>query len=220
MATTAEPQPTTSEADDRPTTAKGWGTDAPDQPLRPMEFERRALRPDDVAIKITYAGICHCDLHTCRNDWGGTPLSGDPGPRDRRHRHRASATKSPATASATRSRSAAWSTAAWSATSASKAGKCFCRKGCVQTYNSADYHDGTITQGRLHRPYRRARPFRAARCPRAWTSAGSRRCCAPASRPTRRFANIMSGPAPRWRSSASAASATWASSSARRWARM
>ena len=26
----------------------------------------------------------------------------------------------------------------------------FCRKGCVQTYNSADYHDGTITQGRLH----------------------------------------------------------------------
>ena len=23
----------------------------------------------------------------------------------------------------------------------------FCRKGCVQTYNSADYHDGTITKG-------------------------------------------------------------------------
>ena len=41
----------------QPTTAKGWGTDAPDQPLRPMEFERRALRPDDVAIKITFAGF-------------------------------------------------------------------------------------------------------------------------------------------------------------------
>ena len=36
----------------------------------------------------------------------------------------------------------------------------FCRKGCVQTYNSADYHDGTIIEGRLHRPYRRPRPFR------------------------------------------------------------
>ena len=42
MATTAEPT-TTSEHTHGPTTAKGWGTDAPDQPLRPMEFERRAL---------------------------------------------------------------------------------------------------------------------------------------------------------------------------------
>jgi uncharacterized zinc-type alcohol dehydrogenase-like protein len=56
MATTAEPT-TSSEHTHGPTTAKGWGTDSPDQPLRPMEFERRALRPDDVAIKITYAGI-------------------------------------------------------------------------------------------------------------------------------------------------------------------
>ncbi len=62
-----------------PTMAKGWGTDAPDQPLRPMEFERRALRPDDVAIKITFAGICHSDLHTCRNDWGATQYPCIPG---------------------------------------------------------------------------------------------------------------------------------------------
>ena len=78
MATTAEPT-TTSERADGPTLAKGWGTDAPDQPLRPMEFERRALRPNDVAIKITYAGICHSDLHTCRNDWGGTRYPVIPG---------------------------------------------------------------------------------------------------------------------------------------------
>ena len=56
MATTAEPQPTTTAArQSGPTKAKGWGTEAPDQPLRPMEFERRALRSDDVAIRITYA---------------------------------------------------------------------------------------------------------------------------------------------------------------------
>ena len=54
MATTAEPTPTNiSERTAGPTLAKGWGTDAPDQPLRPMEFERRALRPNDVAIQIT-----------------------------------------------------------------------------------------------------------------------------------------------------------------------
>src|SRR5436190_8404832 len=76
MATTAEPQAAMSSG---PTIAKGWGTDAPDQPLRPMEFERRALRPDDVAIRITYAGICHSDLHTARNDWGGTVYPVIPG---------------------------------------------------------------------------------------------------------------------------------------------
>jgi uncharacterized zinc-type alcohol dehydrogenase-like protein len=35
-----------------------------------MTIERRALRPDDVAIKITHCGICHSDLHMARNDWG------------------------------------------------------------------------------------------------------------------------------------------------------
>ena len=78
MATTAEPA-NTLEASNKPTPAKGWGTEAPDQPLRAMEFERRALRPDDVAIEITYAGICHSDLHTCRNDWEGTSYPVIPG---------------------------------------------------------------------------------------------------------------------------------------------
>ena len=63
MATTAQPDTaTTSETTARPTTAKAWGTEAPDQPLKPMEIERRPLRPDDVAIKISWAGICHSDL--------------------------------------------------------------------------------------------------------------------------------------------------------------
>ena len=66
MATTAEPQTSSISG---PTIAKAWGADAADQPLRPMEIERRALRTDDVAIRITYAGICHSDLHQCRNDW-------------------------------------------------------------------------------------------------------------------------------------------------------
>lgn len=70
MATTAEPHPSTrAGAESGPTIAKAWGTDAPDQPLRAMEIERRALRSEDVAIRITYAGICHSDLHQCRNDW-------------------------------------------------------------------------------------------------------------------------------------------------------
>ena len=80
MATTAQPDTaTTSETAAKPTTAKAWGTDAPDKHLKPMEIERRALRPDDVSIKITWAGICHSDLHQCRNDWGNSRYPVVPG---------------------------------------------------------------------------------------------------------------------------------------------
>jgi len=39
-------------------------------PLQPIKFQRRALGPKDVAIKIHYCGICHSDIHTIRGDWG------------------------------------------------------------------------------------------------------------------------------------------------------
>ncbi len=39
-------------------------------PLQPLAIDRRALRPDDVAIDILYCGVCHSDLHQVRNDWG------------------------------------------------------------------------------------------------------------------------------------------------------
>lgn len=35
-------------------------------PLERWDFERRDLRADDVAVKITYTGVCHTDLHTVR----------------------------------------------------------------------------------------------------------------------------------------------------------
>jgi uncharacterized zinc-type alcohol dehydrogenase-like protein len=37
--------------------------------LEPFSFERRALRPNDVAMEILYCGVCHSDLHMSRNDW-------------------------------------------------------------------------------------------------------------------------------------------------------
>ena len=112
-----------------------------------MEFERRALRPDDVAIKITYAGICHSDLHTCRNDWEGTQLSGDPGPRDRRHGHRDRQARSPATSVGDTVAVGCMVDSCMECDQCLAGWEVFCRKGCVQTYNSADYHDGTITKG-------------------------------------------------------------------------
>lgn len=38
--------------------------------LQPFEFERRELRPNDVAIDIAYTGICHSDIHQAREEWG------------------------------------------------------------------------------------------------------------------------------------------------------
>ena len=42
----------------------------PQARLEPMTIERRDLRPEDVAIKISYCGICHTDLHFAHDDWG------------------------------------------------------------------------------------------------------------------------------------------------------
>jgi alcohol dehydrogenase (NADP+) len=52
----------------RPTTA--YATPGPSAPFEKTTIERRDLGPRDVLIKIHYAGICHSDIHTGRNEWG------------------------------------------------------------------------------------------------------------------------------------------------------
>lgn len=39
-------------------------------PLEPFVFERRAIGANDVGFQITYAGICHSDIHQVREEWG------------------------------------------------------------------------------------------------------------------------------------------------------
>jgi alcohol dehydrogenase (NADP+) len=51
---------------------KAYGTYAATQPLEPMDIQRRAMGPHDVKVDITYCGVCHSDLHHCRQDWGVT----------------------------------------------------------------------------------------------------------------------------------------------------
>ncbi|MEA1943203.1 MAG: NAD(P)-dependent alcohol dehydrogenase [Pseudomonadota bacterium] len=57
----------------------GYAAHSADTPLRPYAFDRRDLRPDDVAIDILYCGVCHSDLHTARSDWRGTVYPVVPG---------------------------------------------------------------------------------------------------------------------------------------------
>ena len=58
---------------------KAFGTKASDAPLNPMSIERREPTAKDIEIEILYCGVCHSDLHTARNDWGGTMYPAVPG---------------------------------------------------------------------------------------------------------------------------------------------
>ena len=145
MATTAEPQPATASTGG-PTKAVGWGTYASDQPLQRIEFERRALRPDDVAIRITYAGICHSDLHTVRGDWGEPARPAIPG-------HEIVGRVTAIGSEVTRHRVGDLVAVGCMVDSCMACDQClagwevFCREGCTQTYNSPDRHTGEITKG-------------------------------------------------------------------------
>lgn len=50
--------------------SRGLAAQSSKSPLEPFEFERRELRPNDVALDIAYAGICHSDIHQVREEWG------------------------------------------------------------------------------------------------------------------------------------------------------
>ncbi|WP_166264581.1 NAD(P)-dependent alcohol dehydrogenase [Marinobacter caseinilyticus] len=52
------------------TTTKAYAAQSETSGLAPFSFDRRAPRPDDVAIEIDYCGVCHTDIHFAQNDWG------------------------------------------------------------------------------------------------------------------------------------------------------
>ena len=60
-------------------TTKAFGTEAPEADLKQMNLERRNITAKDVEIEILFCGVCHSDLHTARNDWGGTKYPSVPG---------------------------------------------------------------------------------------------------------------------------------------------
>lgn len=51
---------------------KAYAAQSATTPLAGTTIERRSPKPYDVQIDILYCGVCHSDLHTVRNEWGGT----------------------------------------------------------------------------------------------------------------------------------------------------
>lgn len=62
-----------------PLKTKGYATHGATEHLQPFHFERRDPLDDDVVINIEYCGICHSDIHTARDEWGGTVYPAVPG---------------------------------------------------------------------------------------------------------------------------------------------
>lgn len=61
------------------TNVKAFGAAAADVDLTQMIIQRREVTATDVEIDILYCGVCHSDLHTARNDWGGSIYPAVPG---------------------------------------------------------------------------------------------------------------------------------------------
>ncbi|MEU1207639.1 NAD(P)-dependent alcohol dehydrogenase [Nocardia sp. NPDC005825] len=60
-------------------TATAYAVNTPDGSFEKVAIERRELGPHDVLIDVKYAGICHSDIHTARNEWHGTAYPCVPG---------------------------------------------------------------------------------------------------------------------------------------------
>lgn len=49
-------------------------SEGPAATLRRMPLKRRDLRPDDLAVRVDYCGVCHTDLHSLQAREDGQPL--------------------------------------------------------------------------------------------------------------------------------------------------
>lgn len=50
--------------------SRGYAALSAKAPLSSFDFDRREVGPHDVALDISYAGICHSDIHQVAEEWG------------------------------------------------------------------------------------------------------------------------------------------------------
>ncbi len=47
--------------------------------LKPYAFDHRVVGDSDVHIEVKFCGVCHSDIHTVRDEWGGAKYPLVPG---------------------------------------------------------------------------------------------------------------------------------------------
>lgn len=58
---------------------KAYGAASSTSDLKQLHISRREAADTDIEIDILFCGVCHSDLHTARNDWGGSIYPAVPG---------------------------------------------------------------------------------------------------------------------------------------------
>ena len=124
----------------------GYAAHSENTELAPYHFERRELRPNDVAIDITYCGVCHSDLHTVNGDWGPQPYPLVPG-------HEIVGIVSAVGSEASKYKVGDKVAVGCMVDSCQECDHChdgeeqYCRNGMTPTYGAPDRINGEITQG-------------------------------------------------------------------------
>jgi uncharacterized zinc-type alcohol dehydrogenase-like protein len=115
-------------------------------PLAPFSFERREPKPTDVQIDIAFCGVCHSDLHTVRDEWGGTTFPCVPG-------HEIVGRVTKVGSDVKKFREGDLAAVGCMVDADHTCANCrddleqFCESGATFTYNSADKHTGGVTYG-------------------------------------------------------------------------
>lgn len=114
-------------------------------PLKPYSFDRRDVGESDVYIEISYCGVCHSDIHSVRNEWGGAQYPLVPG-------HEIVGTVKRVGNQVTRFKAGDIVGVGCMVNSCGSCDSChkhleqFCVNGCTFTYNSVE-SDGKTTKG-------------------------------------------------------------------------
>ena len=125
---------------------KAYAAAAATSPLASSTIARREPGVDDVQIEILFCGVCHSDLHTARNEWGGTIYPCVPG-------HEVVGRITKVGSAVTRFKVGQLAGVGCLVDSCRTCPSCsagleqFCEKGFTLTYNSPDKHLGGITYG-------------------------------------------------------------------------
>ena len=125
---------------------KAYAAAAATSPLASSTIARREPGVEDVQIEILFCGVCHSDLHTARNEWGGTIYPCVPG-------HEVVGRITKVGSAVTKFKVGQLAGVGCLVDSCRTCPSCsagleqFCEKGFTLTYNSPDKHLGGITYG-------------------------------------------------------------------------
>ncbi len=126
--------------------AKGYAALSSQSPLEPFDFNRRDPGASEIVIEILYCGVCHSDLHSIRNEWKNALYPMVPG-------HEIVGRVVAVGSAVTKFKAGGIAAIGVIVDSCRQCAKCrsgeehYCEKGPVETYNSIDLIDGTVTKG-------------------------------------------------------------------------